>query len=147
MIEIRKFRGGRIHGIAQKEYRNTAPPLRMRSVKKLVRRKNKRLRIRQQDAPIVTLPCQAPRTEAPCLHSASVALPFLLGCPNLIVSEPICLFEPLSKALPIYPEVSSGGVRVRAIILIPTKHPELVLHGVRRLSLFYDIKFIAHALT
>jgi hypothetical protein len=40
---------------------------------------------------------------------------FLLGCPNSIVSEPIFLFEPLSKALPIYPEVPGGGVLVLAL--------------------------------
>ena len=54
------------------------------------------------------------------------ALFVFLGCPNSIVSEPIFLFEPLSKALTIYPEVSGGGALVLAVLSIPPNHLEHV---------------------
>ena len=57
-------------------------------------------------------------------------LPFLLGCPNSIISEPI-FFQPLSKALAIYSKVSAGGVFVFTVLSVPGNHPELVLYGIR----------------
>ena len=51
------------------------------------------------------------------------ALFVFLGCPNSIVSV---LFEPLSKALTIYPEVSGDGALVLAVLSIPANHLEHV---------------------